>query len=464
VPGRTLLARLVTVSVYVWSPFVAERAVIGHWPVLLAYSVLPWLMVAARGARTGPRVPMRLLWLVPLGCLSAGAGLACGLTLMAFGWRRGAVRTNSVLAAIATAANAPWLVSGLLHASSAISTAVGARVFALNDEGRLPGPLAAVTGGGIWNAEVVPASRSGALGWAALALLGGLAVVGLRSCAGLLGRRDLLAHTVCWGVGWGLAVLTYALPGVVAWFVGHVPGAGLVRDGSRLLLLCLPLLALAVGHGAEQVVARLRTRVQSVAVSVGLVLLPVALMPDAANGVSGRLHPVEYPASYTAMREAVSGTAGGGDLLVLPFTAYRAPAWNGGRSVLDPLGRYQPHDYVVADDLVVNGRTLAGEDPRAKEVRRALAETGPDRRARALGRAGIGLVSVDGAAPGHAPKVAGVTVLDRGGLTLVRLDGTGARRVPRLWLLATAVAWATYLALPVTCVARRFRRRTPIRR
>ncbi len=72
---------MVAVTVYVWSPFVAERLVLGHWPVLVGYAVLPWVVDAARQWRTSGRLPLRLWWLVPLGSLSASAGLATAVAL-----------------------------------------------------------------------------------------------------------------------------------------------------------------------------------------------------------------------------------------------------------------------------------------------------------------------------------------------------------------------------------------------
>lgn len=455
--GRSLAARLVAVSVYVWSPFVAERAVIGHWPVLLAYAVLPFVITAGRRAREEARLPLRLLVLLPLGSLSAGAGIACAVALLAFGLRRGAGRTNAVLVAAAVAANAPWLVSGVLHAADATSAALGARVFALHDEGPVPGPLAALTGGGIWNAEVVPASRTEVTGWLAL-LLVALAVLGLRRWVRATGRRDLVGHAVCWGTGWGLAVLGFVAPGAMGWLVAHVPGAGLVRDGTRLLVLCLPALACACAAGAEVVLDRAPRGLPRLAAGVAAVLLPVALMPDAANGVAGRLRPVAYPASYARLASALAGTAKtGGDVLFLPFTSYRAPAWNGRRSVLDPATRYQPRDYVASDDLVVDGRTVAGEDPRGAVVRRALAQRTPAARADALSRGGVGLVVLDRASPAAAPDIAADRRVRAGSFTLLALPSATPREVPPGWVVAMTAAWLAYLGLVVTYVARRVR-------
>lgn len=57
--------RLAAVTFWIWNPFVVERLAMGHWPVLVGYAVLPWLVVHAgrpprwpattpRGARCSP--------------------------------------------------------------------------------------------------------------------------------------------------------------------------------------------------------------------------------------------------------------------------------------------------------------------------------------------------------------------------------------------------------------------------
>ena len=455
VRSPSLPARLSAVSVYVWSAYVVERAVLGQWPLLLALAVLPWLLRAAVRTREQGRLTVGLPTLLVVGSLSAVSGLACAVLTLAFGWRRrGTVRWWLVAAVLA--ANAPWLVAGLLHAPTATSSALGARVFALHDEGSVPGPLAALTSGGVWNAEVVPASRTGAAGWLAL-LLVGLAVLGVRGWLRVTARRDVAAYVGCWLVGWLVAVVSYAAPGPAGVLAAHVPGAGLLRDGSRLLLLGLPLAAVTCGHGAAALSGLVRSGAPRVALAVACVLLPLALMPDAAGGSSGRLGAVEYPMAYDALARAVARQHGPGDLLVLPFTSYRAPAWNHHRSVLDPTGRHQPRDYVASDDLVVSGQEVPGEDPRDPAVRAALRRPTAQQRSRDLARAGVGLVVSDRSAPGHAPAVSGRVVLRSGALTLTRLGDVRARRVPGGWWPAMALAWLLFLAGPVTDLARRLR-------
>ena len=148
------MVRLTVVTAYGWNALVAERLLMGAWPVLVGYAALPWLLVAARRWRTEDRLPTALLVLVPLGSLSASAGLATAVALLAGAAGKG--RTARAVLLVA-AANAPWLVAGLLHASSATSDAAAAEVFALRGEGSVPGPLAALTLGGIWNTDVHPA-------------------------------------------------------------------------------------------------------------------------------------------------------------------------------------------------------------------------------------------------------------------------------------------------------------------
>ncbi|HEY3002090.1 MAG TPA: hypothetical protein VGJ44_07040, partial [Kribbellaceae bacterium] len=43
IPSAGSFAALAAATFYVWNPFVAERLVLGHWPLLLAHAALPWL-------------------------------------------------------------------------------------------------------------------------------------------------------------------------------------------------------------------------------------------------------------------------------------------------------------------------------------------------------------------------------------------------------------------------------------
>ncbi|QYJ04786.1 hypothetical protein KUV85_03640 [Nocardioides panacisoli] len=459
-----LVPRLVAVGVYQWNPLVVERLVLGHWPVLVGYAVLPWVIVLCRRWRARAAVPAGLLLLVPLGSLSASAGLATAVVLVAAAAGRARQVTLVLLVA---AANAPWVIAGLLHAGDAAVDPAGARVFALHDEGTVPGPVAALTLGGVWNSEVVPDTRGGLLGWIALVVLGGLAALGARSWWRRTERRERGAVLGCWVAGWATACATWVAPGAVGWLGEQVPGLGLLRDGARGLVLCAPLLVSLVGHGVVE--ARRRIAPSAVARSVTaatVVLLPVLLLPDAVWGVSGRVAAVSYPASYERARVAVDaagGRAQDGDVVLLPLTSYRQPPWNEGRKVLDPWGRYLPRDYVAGDDLVVSGTVVAGEDPRVDTVREALARPTPEERSRALARSGIGIVVVDLAAPGgtDVDEVAGDRLAADERVVVIALRGVVDRGTPRVEATAMATAWTgpiVLLAVACSLMARRRRR------
>ena len=355
------------------------------------------------------------------------------------------------------------MVAGLVQPSSATSDPVGAELFATAGEGLLPGPLAALSFGGIWNAEVVPTSRTGWAGVALTVLLvlaAGTAVV--RLVRGRARVTGLAALVVCWGVGYGLAVLSWAAPGALGWLAANVPGGGLLRDGSRLLGLAVPLVVVLVAVAVDGLLEHLPDRATRVLVGGVLALVPLSLMPDAVWGVGGRLAAVSYPAAYDDARDAVSA-APGGDAVSLPFVSYRAPEWNnGGRRVLDPLGRYPDRPVVVNDELVVSGTRIAGEDPRAAQVRTALEASSPEARAAALRSAGVSVVVVEQLEGYPVPAVAGTTTLD-GDLTVVELGAarevpvSGARRA------AMATAWAAWVLLPTAALAAGWwrRRRRP---
>jgi hypothetical protein len=452
VAGLSLPVRCLAASLMVWNPFVVERLVLGHWPVLVGYAALPWLVLAARRHRTEGWPPAALWLLLPLGSLSASAGIASAVVVLAFGLSRDFPR-NAALVAMLAAANAPWVTSGLLHADAALTKPVGADVFALRGEGLLPAPLTALGLGGVWNSEVVPVTREGVLTVAALTVLVALATLGARAWLRSAGRRDAVGFAVCWALGWGVAVVSWAAPEAMAWLAVEVPGGGLLRDGSRLLGLCALATVTLCAYGAERLGGLMRGRGERLVMTGLLALVPLSLMPDAAWGSSGTLAAVDYPTSYAEARDAI-GDGDGADVLVLPFSSYRAPGWNHGHKVLDPLGRYLEPDYVASDELTVAGKTIAGEDPRGDDVRRALAVASPAARATALARLGIGTVVVDKSAPGTAAEVEGQVISDTPELTVLSLADPAPHAPPRSWMVAMLFAWLVWGAMGVIGVAR----------
>ncbi|WP_140404001.1 MULTISPECIES: hypothetical protein [unclassified Nocardioides] len=446
--GRSPVARLVAVGGYAWSPYVVERLWIGHWPLLLCWAVLPWLVAEGIRLRADPRIGAAVPFLLLAGSLSANAGLMAAATLLAVGATRA---TAARLLALVVAANAPWVVAGLLHIDTATSSAAGA-VFGLDAEGPLPAPLAALTLGGIWNAEVVPPSRELLVLPLVLTLsYAALAAVGARPLARRLGRRVMIALVALWAVGYVVAVLSWASPDAVGWLAGHVPGGGLLRDGTRSLALGAPLTATLVAAGVQSCAEWCAHRAAQLAVLAAGALLPLALMPDAAWGIGGRLEPADYPAPWAAARATLGD--GRADLLVLPFTSYRAPVWNHDGKVLDPLPRYLRPDYIVNDQLAVDGRVIAGEDPRVPDVLAALALPDADDRADALAQLGIGAVVRDRTVPttpAYDAAVGGTVVFDDGGLEVTVLDASiHEREAPSGWLVALGLAWAAFLGVAV---------------
>jgi hypothetical protein len=402
VPAESGVAQLAATSLYVWNPYVAERLGIGHWPLLLAYAALPWVFDAARRARAGEHgaLAVLVLWLA-LAALSAAGGLMAAAVALVFLWGSGreALRRTLLVGGAALAVNAPWLVAGLLHGSGAVTDPAAVEAFAARGEGVLPVPLTVLGLGGIWNAEVVPLSRQGWIAVFALVAVVTVCAAGLRRWRRWLPRRDSWGLVALAAVGLLVGSAGAITPGLMEWFVASVPGGGLLRDGSRYLALIAPLQAGLFGVGAGVLAGIMREQVGNVALAVGAVLLPIAVMPDLAWGLAGSLRPVDFPEEYAEAREVMVESMAERDegaLLVLPFSSYRAPSWNHGRRTLDPVGRYLPANYVASDVLYVSGRPVAGEDARARRIAELLAlDPAPDELARQLADEGIAWVVRD---------------------------------------------------------------------
>ncbi|MDG4761468.1 hypothetical protein [Micromonospora sp. WMMD710] len=377
VPTDRRAVRLFAAVAYAWTPYLAERLLIGQWGLLLAYAALPWLVRAALDLRAGRDGALArvVLTAAPAAITPTGGLIALGVVVVVVPDRARPRRSALAVAGVALL-NAPWVTAALVTGAGGSSDPAGVAAFAARSE-NWAGPLAALAGtGGIWSAQATPASRATPLVPLATLVLLVLAGVGV----GLLRRRLPAGTALRLGVLAGAAYLFAAvgvLPGgdaVLRWAVVHLPGAGLLRDGQKFLAPYALLLVVCAALGAERLVARIDREVAGV-VLAGLLLLPVAVMPDLAFGGAGRVRPVSYPADWRLVAERVDEEPG--EVLALPLNAYRAYPWNPGRVVLDPAPRYLPGTVLTDDTLRVGDVAVAGENPRVREVRRALAEGRP---------------------------------------------------------------------------------------
>src|SRR6266508_565565 len=378
VPTESVLIRLVAAVAYSWNALLAERLLIGQWGLLVAYAALPWIVKTARELR-GKRDWARLVLVsLPAVITPTGGLLAAGAALAAAGWRR----APGVAAAMAVL-NAPWWVPSLLH-PGATSDPDAVTAFAARGES-WGGPVLSVLGlGGIWNAQVAPASRDNPVLPIFTLLIVGVAIWGL---------RELHRHWGSWaltglaGIGLVLA-LAGSLPGLASalqWAVAHVPAAGLLRDGQKWAAWWALALALGFALGAESL-ARL---------------------------TGDRLSGERLAGSRLARGAIVVGA-----VLTVPLSAYRRFSWNADRTQYDPALRYLPRTVVVADSLKVGPTLVRGEDPRAAAVTAAANQGKP------LGPYGIGWVLLERGTPGPAIDVGRLHPVYQGKwLTLYRVPG-----------------------------------------
>jgi hypothetical protein len=398
--GSGLGAQTVAASAYAWNAYVAERLVIGHWTLLVAYAAMPWIVRAASLARNGDRRALPLvIVLVGLSSLTPSGGLlAAGLA--------GAVwagRARWIVIAAGLAMQLPWVMPAMLNQDALSPDPNGVDAFAARSDSPIGLVGSVLTLGGIWNGDVVPDSRS--LISATLLTVAWiiLAVLGARDLRARFGAGLALALTVLAAVGVVLA-LAGAWGGALAWAVENLPGAGLLRDGQKFLVWYAVLLAPAAGLGAGRVgtyVAK-RARHRAAVAVVGVAgVLPLLALPDLAWGAWGRLEPVQYPSDWRGARDALQERVNGEALIVLPFQPFRSFPWNDHRTVLDPFPRFAGVEAVMPDALTVGDRRIAGEDPRAARVDEVLEAESP---VEGLRDAGVGWVAVEHDTPGELDR------------------------------------------------------------
>ena len=444
-PDAGLAGQLVAATVAVWNPFVAERLLQGHWSLLLAYGSLPWVAAAVVRLRTGPAERTDwvgvVFWIALAGLTPTGVMLAAIVALVCVatpgtGFSR--IRCSTAVLVIAVLAALPWLSASVIGSGLGNSQTAGLAPFAARAEPGL-GTLGSLAGlGGIWNAEAVPHSRTTLFALVATAMLLAVVACGIPALLGRPGAEPLLVLAAvsvllvaAMATGPGLAVLRA--------LVEAVPGLAVLRDGQKWVACAMPGYALA-GAGAVLTLRRwMRPGISAVLCAAAV----IAALPDLAWGVGGKIVPIHYPQGWTAVAARIN--ADPRDVAGLPPETMRRFAWAGPAPVLDPLPRWVRADVLSTGDLVISGRTVAGEGNRAREVQRLLS-SGAD--AEALAAAGVGWVVTE---TGSTAASLGQLTIDYSDadLTLYRVGGadSGAPRWKRNMVIAAHLIWAGMLVI-----------------
>ncbi|HTF09578.1 MAG TPA: hypothetical protein VK659_15530 [Asanoa sp.] len=451
-PDAGLSGQFVAVTLAIWNPYVAERMLQGHWSLLVGYGCLPWVAAAVLRLRGGEGVwwPV-VFWTALAGLTPTGLQLAAAVAVtcsLAPGPGRSRWACAAVSLGTAVLAALPWLVASAVAGSLASSQAAGVAAFAARAEPGL-GTLLSLAGlGGIWNSQAVPGSRTTLFAVVATVVLLAVVAVGLPAALRRPAAVPLLA----------LAAVAVVLPALMATGPGlafveatvrTLPGLGVVRDAQKWVALAMPGYAVA---GAAAVVA-LRHRVPAVATAVGCCLALLAVLPDLAWGVGGKVASVRYPPGWTVTAALIN--ADPRPVAVLPPGSMRDFAWAGSAPVLDPLPRWVSADVLTTGDLLIGGRTVPGEGERARAVQRLLT-SGTD--AAEVARAGVGWVVVE--SPGSTPLALPVAYRDDD-LTLYRVGGEHPAAAHRGVLIAAHLVWLAALIVgAVGMLVGRFRRRS----
>jgi hypothetical protein len=433
----TMAGRLAACGFAIWNPYVVERLALGQWALLWSYAALPWLVLAVGRARTA-RGWLAVGLLLAAASITPTGGIVAAVVVVvaAVGARRGRGAIG-MATALALTAQLPWVAPALVSTAAATSDPRGVAAFAARPEFSGGTVLSLLGGGGIWNADVVPNSRSGPLPWLGLAVLTLAAGYGVRRLTKVLGTS--LAATLGAVAALGAVVAAAAsVPGLdaaVRTIVQHVPGAGLLRDAQKWVLPLVLFEALLVGAAVDRLGDRIRAANWRAVLAIAALAAPLLLLPDGAVPVHDTMRPVHYPSDWAAVvAKADDGTA-----TVVPFASYRRFPWAPGRnSVLDPAPRQLKIDTVVQDRLSVSGQLLGGEDERAAAVGRALND--PTVLASRLAALGIQWVVVERDTPGTVPSLAGLVRTYSGtSLALYRVPGPVADVHAAAWRVVTVL-------------------------
>ena len=166
----------------------------------------------------------------------------------------------------------------------------------------------------------------------------------------------------------------------------------------------------------------------------------VAVLPDLAWGVGGKVTSVRYPAGWTAAAALIN--ADPRPVAVLPPDSMRHFPWAGDAPVLDPLPRWVSADVLTTGDLMIGGQTVPGEG--AARAGGGAPGAGPGPGVDELAAAGVGWVVVEGATDRGSRLPMALADPD---VTVYRSAATDPAAPHRGLLIAAHLVWlATLLA------------------
>jgi hypothetical protein len=455
VPAAGMPGQFVAVTLAIWNPYVAERLLQGHWSLLVGYGCLPWVAAAVLRLRGGDGGCWPVVfWIAFAGLTPTGLLLAATVAVVS-AVAPGPGRPRWVCVAlslgVSVLAALPWLVASALAGSLSSTQATGVPVFAARAEPGL-GAFTSLAGlGGIWNGQAVPDSRTTLFATVGTIVL--LAIVGL-GLPTVLRRPAAVPLLVLAAVAVVVPAAMATGPGVAALeaLVRALPGLGVLRDGQKWVALAVPGYALAGGSA----VVTLRARMPALAMASVCCAALLAVLPDLAWGVGGKLIAVRYPPGWAQVANMIN--ADPRPVAVLPPDSMREFPWAGTAPVLDPLPRWVSADVLTTGDLMIGGQTVPGEGERARQVQRMLLSGAS---VDELAGAGVGWVVVEsgkGSIP-LAPLTLPLAYRDDQ-LTLYRVGGDHPAAEHRGELIAAHLAWlATLGAGAVGTVVRAFRSR-----
>lgn len=352
-------AAVIAAAVTLWNPYVAERLLQGHWSVVLAGVLLP--AVALSAMRRSPAAVVSLVALTMV-CALTPTGLILATVTAAVAALVGSAPVRRVLTVVGLGIvlSLPWVIPTLLNAGADATRtdAAGAALFAAGAEPGV-GTLGALAGlGGIWNAEAVPGSRE-ALAPVTTGAGVILALAAVVTAVLLSRRRQLRGGPLVWLALAAVVVPTLMSTGpglaVTGWLLEYVPGAGLVRDSQKFVVLALPGLIVVLSQG----IVRL-SRGRQVGAAATVLVLVWASVPALPRDIS-EVAPVQLDSAYDELADQVAtwqndhGTTA--RILLWPPGNYRMI---GDRPALDPAlkmlpGRPLDPGYLIVDDALVDG-------------------------------------------------------------------------------------------------------------
>ncbi|MEK6983485.1 MAG: hypothetical protein AABX33_02845 [Nanoarchaeota archaeon] len=373
---------------YMINPFVYIRFMAGHWHILLAYSILPFVTKSIMKFLDNPDRKQTIktcLWITLIAAINTHT-LFLTFFLFAIFYvyklikskseRLKLTKSISIMAFFFILLNSYWLIPLLTAESIAVSQITSDDLAAFQTKkGNFNEFMETLMMYGFWREDAYILPRNiipSYIYFPIFALILFLTIHGYLNCKEKYKTpiliTGILAQLLAVGVGhpWFREIFTYIFT--------HVYFMRGFREPQKFVALLVFAYAFFAAYGMDSILRQLRGKKTKILASVLILAIPFAYTPTMFNSFWGQIHTTDYPQDWYEINTYLNQDSKDFNVLFLPWHLYMDFKWipNKDKRIANPAESFFDKPTIRGDNVEVGTIYSSSNNPRSKYIQSLL--------------------------------------------------------------------------------------------